>query len=268
MRDAMTGTELTSRSTDAEDYQDLPQPVGAMVKRFADGDVIAPHAHARDQLLCAVGGVMRLHTERDALIVPPDRAAFIPAGVEHSVRMHGALEMRTLYIATFGARETVPLVKVLSVSGLLRELIGALCDEAVVYEQGSRADLVARLIQDEIERARELPLSVPLPRDPRLQRLCAAVLADAADRRTLDAWSEIAGASTRPLARLFERDLGISFGDWRRRLRFHRAVEQLSGGTSIAEVARSSGYRSASAFSAAFRKFFGTAPSKLLTARL
>jgi len=236
-----------------------------MVKSFPDGHAIAPHRHDRDQLLYAVSGVMRLRTDRDALIVPADRAVYIPGGTRHAVRMHGAVEMRTLYIAPRPGGETVSVLRVLAVSTLLRELIGALCDEPVDYEKDSRGDKIARLIEDEIDRASELPLSVPLPRDPRLQRICAAVLADPADRRSLDAWSGTAGASARTLARLFERDLGISFGEWRRRLRFHRAVEQLSGGASIARVAQACGYRSPSAFSAAFHSFVGTPPSRFST---
>ncbi|WP_406600625.1 helix-turn-helix domain-containing protein [Thermohalobaculum sediminis] len=101
-------------------------------------------------------------------------------------------------------------------------------------------------------------------RSPIAEDLCRRA-ADPADRRSLDAWSGTAGASARTLARLFERDLGISFGEWRRRLRFHRAVEQLSGGASIARVAQACGYRSPSAFSAAFHSFVGTPPSRFST---
>ena len=62
------------RSTDPDDYQALPRPVAAMAKPFPSGFEIAPHEHARDQLLYAVAGVMRIETETEAWIVPPDRA--------------------------------------------------------------------------------------------------------------------------------------------------------------------------------------------------
>jgi AraC-like DNA-binding protein len=54
----------------------------------------------------------------------------------------------------------------------------------------------------------------------------------------------------------------MSFNQWRRRIRFHGALEALSRGETIATVAHSHGYRSASAFSAAYRKEMGIAPSK------
>ena len=254
-------TVKSERSTDPRAFQELPQAIGAMSKSFADGFIIPLHEHGRDQLLYAASGIMRLRTERVAWIVPPEGAVYIPARTPHSVSMHGNVDMRTLYIDATALRARPDALCVVEVSNLLRELILALSEEPVVY--GSRGALIADIIKLEIGRARELTLHVPLPRDLRLQRLCAALLADPSDRRTLEEWSEIAGASTRTLARLFERDLGMSFTRWRQRIRFHSALEALSFGDPISAVAEQHGYRSASAFSAAFRKVMGTPPSKI-----
>ena len=73
------------RSTDPRDYQELPQSLAVMAKRFNDGFVIDPHQHLRDQLIYAVSGVMRIGTSEDAWVVPPDRALLMPAGIEHSI---------------------------------------------------------------------------------------------------------------------------------------------------------------------------------------
>lgn len=253
----------SSRSTDPRDYQDLPQSVGAMSKYFADGLEIPLHEHERDQLLYATSGIMRLRTEREAWIVPRNSAVYIPAGRCHAVTMHGNVDMRTLYIDTGAIREAPPALRVIAVSRLLRELILALSEEPVVYGPDSRGALIAQLIEMEIGRAPELSLKVPLPTDARLQRLCAHLLADPSDRRTLDAWAEVAGSSSRTLARLFDRDLGMSFNRWRQRIRFHNALEALSCGAPISTVAHNHGYRSASAFSAAFGKVMGVPPSRI-----
>lgn len=259
----MRETPTQRRSTDPADYQHLPQAIGAMVKRFADGHVIAPHAHERHQLLYAVTGIMRLKTSRDALIVPPDRAIYIPSGLRHTVSMHGEVEMRTLYIEPSSAPDPAVALRVLCVSPLLRELIIALCDEPISYRAGSRGDHMACLIASEIDRAGELPLSVPLPQDPRLQKVCTAILSDPSNGRTLDGWSDIAGASARTLARLFERELGLSFSAWRQRVRFQHALEEVTKGTPVFRVARACGYRSPSAFTLAFRRAVGCAPSNI-----
>lgn len=253
----------TARSTKPSDYQDLQQPIGAMAKRFGDGTLVPLHRHDRDQLLYAIRGVMHLQTEHEAWVIPPDRAAYIPAQTLHAVAMHGTVHMRTLYIAPPTRDNRSLTMRVIGVSNLLRELILALSEEPLEYERDSRGERLAKLVELEVERASQLALNFPLPRDPRLQRLCAAILANPADRRTLEDWSQFAGASARTLTRLFERDLGINFNKWRQRIRFHNALDALSRGEPILQVAHQNGYDSASAFSAAFGKEMGIAPSKV-----
>jgi AraC-like DNA-binding protein len=234
-----------------------------MSKTFKDRSKVAPHHHSRDQLLYSVTGVMRVRTRAEAWIVPPDRAVYLPARVEHSIDIRGLVTMSTLYIAP-GEQDGLPVAPtVLEVSLLLRELVLALIDEPVAYDEQGRGGAIAELIFSEITRARRLPLVIPMPRDPRLLQVCNGILADPADRRTLDDWADEAGASVRTLARLFEEELRISFVTWRQRVRFHNALEAIVAREPIGLVAKRNGYRSASAFSAAFRSVMGQHPSSL-----
>jgi AraC-like DNA-binding protein/quercetin dioxygenase-like cupin family protein len=260
---AMKRHSSKGRSTNAEDYQSVPRPLAAMSKTFDNGHVIPPHHHPRDQFVYAVSGVMRVRTRTEAWIVPPDRAVYLPAQTEHSVSMRGLVTMCTLYIAPKPKHNLPTVPTVLEVSHLLRELVLALIDEPVIYDEQGRGGAVAFLIFGEIAKARRLPLVIPMPRDPRLLRVCNALLADPASRLTLDGWVDTAGASVRTLARLFEEELGLSFIAWRQRVRFHSALEAIIAGESISHVAEQSGYRSPSAFSAAFRHVMGQVPSSL-----
>ena len=131
------------RSTDPNDYQALPRPLAAMAKPFPSGFEIAPHEHARDQLLYAVAGVMHIETETEAWIVPPDRAVYLPARTRHRVVIRGDLEMRTLYIAAAEPAGLPQRPTVIEVSELLRALILALIDEPVLYDDAGRADRAA-----------------------------------------------------------------------------------------------------------------------------
>jgi AraC-like DNA-binding protein/quercetin dioxygenase-like cupin family protein len=254
---------VPTRSTDPDAYQHVPRPLAGMAKSFADGHEIALHQHRRDQLLYAVSGMMRIRTAREAWIVPPDRAVYIPAGAAHSVSMRGAVEMRTLYILPGSAPDLPTVPAALQVTDLLRALIMALIAEPLLYDERGRGGAIADLIHSEISRAARLSLVVPMPDDPRLCRICLALLADPADSRTLDQWAERAGASPRTLARLFREEVGLSFAAWRQRVRFHNALEALVKGEPLVRVAARNGYRSPSAFSAAFRKAMGASPSSL-----
>jgi len=252
-----------ARSTDPQDYQNVPRCVAAMAKSFADREETGAHAHPRDQLIHAVSGVMRVDTAAATWIVPPGRALYMPAGVVHSVAMRGRVEMRTLYIrAPAGAALPAEPV-VLEVSELLRALILALLEEPLLYDEQGRGGHLAGLIIDEIARARQLALKIPMPRDVRLTRLCERLMADPASGDTLDRLAEGTGASVRTLTRLFQSETGLTFTQWRQRLRFTNAFEALARGAPVGEVARSCGYASPSAFTAAFRKALGVTPAAL-----
>jgi AraC-like DNA-binding protein len=209
-----TMTPRPRRSTDADDYQFVPRPLAAMSKSFRDGFEIHPHHHARDQLVYAVTGVMRVRTATEAWIVPPDRAVYLPAHTVHSISIHGQVEMRTLYIVRDAHDDLPAAPTVLEVSGLLRELVLALIEEPVIYDEQGRGGAVALLILSEIAKAQRLSLVIPMPRDPRLLRVC-------------------------------------------------NALQAIVAGEPISRVAERNGYRSSSAFSAAFRKAMGQPPSSL-----
>lgn len=252
-----------ARSTDHQDYQAVPRPVAAMAKSFEARAHVPQHAHPRDQLLYAVEGVTRVSAERATWIVPPDRALYIPAGVAHAVTMRGRVEMRTLYIEAGAAPDLPGAPVVIEVSELLRALILALLAEPVLYDQNGRGGALAALILSEIARAPALALEIPMPRDARLARACERLLEDPARGDTLGSIAEHAGASARTLSRLFRHETGLSFSHWRQRVRFTNALEALVRGEPVAAVARASGYASASAFTAAFRRAMGRTPGSL-----
>jgi AraC-like DNA-binding protein len=255
---------MPNRSTNPADYQSVPRPVAAMPKDFADGDTIPPHQHRRAQLIYAATGVMRVTTGTGAFVVPPQRALWMPPGVVHALRMEGAVAMRTLYIEPGAAKGMPGDCAVVEVSALLRALILAAMDEPVLYDRSGRGGLIFRLILRELRAAPQLKLSIALPRDARLLRLCGSVLKDPGSDTTLDNWADKVGASTRTLARLFQRETGMRFTAWRAQARMVEALSLLSAGTPVAQVASRLGYRSASAFSQVFRRTLGKTPRQFV----
>ncbi|UWQ29250.1 helix-turn-helix domain-containing protein [Leisingera sp. M523] len=249
--------KTVARSVESLDYQELPVALAVMAKRFPDGYFVEPHDHPRDQLIYAVAGLMRVATSDDTWVVPPDRALFMPADIEHSIEICGNVEMRSLYITPLKAST----IKVLKVHSLLRELITHLGREPIDYSGNKRAEQIAALIRIELIEAEALPLNIPLPRDERLRRVCQRLMNDPSTTLPLEQLADDAGASSKTLARLCARELGMSFSAWRRRVRFSKAMELLDGGQPTKQVARSCGYDSPSAFTYAFRKEFGVPPS-------
>ena len=176
--------------------------------------------------------------------------------------MVGAVSMRSLYIRADAASAYWPECQVIEVGGLLRELILALTAEPIDYPEDGRAGQIAALVQSELAAARVVPFQIPWPRDRRLQAICAAILDQPGLSRSIEDWGDEVGASARTLIRLFQSELGLNYRQWVQ-LRLADAVCRLALGEPVARVAASLGYRSASAFSAMFRRALGARRSAI-----
>ncbi|HKV00318.1 MAG TPA: helix-turn-helix transcriptional regulator [Vineibacter sp.] len=234
-----------------------------MAKEFADGARIAPHTHERAQLIFAARGVMTISTAQGAWVVPPQRALWVPAGTVHEIRMAGVVSMRTLYVRGDAERGRLPTaIRVIAVSPLLRELILRACALPALYDEAGADGRIMTLILDEIAALPSLALDLPMPRDARLLTLCHRLRVEPGDSRTLDDWARAAGASARTLARLFLKETGLSFADWRQQARLLAAMARLAEGQPITRIALDLGYDSPSAFAAMFKRSLGTPPSR------
>jgi AraC-like DNA-binding protein len=231
-----------------------------------------PHSHPWAQLAYCASGIVQVTAslgerpgEEITYIVPPSRAVWIAPGARHAVHVLQAAEFRTLYIDASAAPAGWRDCRVIVVSPLLRELVGALEVPARQALPKAREDNLTGLVLDEIARADTLELGVPLPHtqtgDKRLRALCEAVLRSPAERATLAEWASDVGASERTLARLFRAELGMSYQQWRQQAVLAHALPLLAQGVAISHVAAASGYASDSAFTAMFKAALGQPPS-------
>ena len=240
----------------------LPVPVVAYARDLEADERIPWHGHGRAQLVHASSGVMTVTTASGAFVVPPQRAVWMPAGVDHRIDAHGRVTMRTVYVAA-----SVPIVlpaevRVLQVTALLRELILAAVAAPSDYSPEDATGRLMAVLLDQITALPVAPLALPMPRERRLGSIVEGLMADPADRRTLAQWALVSGASARTLARLFQAETGMSFADWRQQRRLLRALELLATGTPVTTVAAETGYDSASAFTAMFRRALGAVPGR------
>ena len=237
----------------------LSDPVVAYAADFDRGEIIAPHAHDRAQLVFAKDGIMSVTTEEGIWVVPPQRAVWLPPRIVHEIRFATRGSMRTLYFEPEICRTTPSNCAVVSVSPLLRELIiGSV--EGVQAKRRWRHSVP--LILEEISSAGAVPLHLPGAGDPRLARVTDALKAEPASQRTLAGWASSIGVSARTLARLFVAQTGMTFRQWQRQARLLEALVRLADRQPVTTVAYDLGYESPSAFIYAFRRALGTTPKR------
>jgi AraC-like DNA-binding protein len=236
-------------------------PVLGIATDYPAGHVIAPHAHAKGQLIHAVQGVMVVAAPGGQWVVPPTRGLWVPAGFVHGIRCIGLVHMRSLWVRPEVAPQLPRECRAVGVSPLLRELIQAATEIVSPYAAESRDGRLMRLVLDELEALPVLPLHLPQPSDPRLRRICARLARRPEDPATLADWAARLGVDAKTIQRLFARDTGMTFGQWRQQSRLLHALEQLARGEKVVDVALALGYESPSAFAAMFKRQFGETPS-------
>ncbi|SDD29282.1 AraC family transcriptional regulator [Paraburkholderia lycopersici] len=233
----------------------------SLARYYPRGLQIEPHSHTWAQVLYAVSGVMWVEVGREALVVPPQRAVWLPPGTQHAIHMLSAVEMRNLYLHERDSRHLSERCEVFEINGLLRELITSLAERA----RDDDAWLAAAygLATIELARAPRSTLRIPLPgaSDRRLALLCRTVIDNPSADIGFEQHAATVGASVRTLARLFTRELGMGFAQWRRQVQLAVAVSRLAQGQPVSAVARALGYLPSS-FSDMFRRELGTPPSE------
>lgn len=252
----------TSKHLDS--LEELPQSVVAYGRDLDKGNILPFHSHQRGQLVYASKGIMIVTTRKDSYTVPPQRAVWMPPGVEHQINARSPVKMRTLYIDSQAAMDLPDEVYVLQVTLLLRELILAAVSSGPGFEPDSPQSRIISVILDQLPKQPIASLKLPLPSDPRLSRVTQSLIDNPADSRDLGDFAKQVGASKRTLVRLFPSQTGMTFSEWRQQRRLSYALELLMTGESITSIALETGYDNASAFIAMFRRCLGTTPMRYL----
>ena len=228
-------------------------------------DLVTPwHTHDLHQLLYAFEGVAEVETAGSRHLLPPQQAAWIPAGLAHQTTLR-----RVRSVAVFFDPAMVPdrgtRVRVLAAVPPMREMI--------VYALRWRIDRPASdatadaffealaLLAAEWLDSAEAPLRLPTSTLPTIHTIMDHTQANLADVTAKDVCSA-AGLSERSLRRQFPAATGMTWQQYRLTSRILRAMATLAeGDRTVLDVATQVGFDSLSGFNRAFRRLNGETPS-------
>jgi AraC-like DNA-binding protein len=226
------------------------------------------HSHEVHQIEYALHGVVEVETDSAHYLLPPQQAAWIPAGLEHQAVMNPDVKTvavmfdRTL-ISDGGDR-----ARILAVSPLIREMMIYALRWPIDRARGAADDentsdrffaTLAALVSEALDH--EAPLSLPTSDNP----IVAAAL-DYTKKNlgtvTSEEVSRAVSVSERTLRRLFADTLGLSWRTYLLHARMLRAMALLAAPMqSVQETATTVGFDSVSSFTRAFAQFSGETPS-------
>jgi AraC-like DNA-binding protein len=222
------------------------------------------HHHDLHQIEYAVTGVVEVETADGHYLLPPQQAAWIPAGLEHQATINSSVRTVSVMFDPRIVPHPGDRARIVAVSPLVREM--------VIYAQRwpiSRvtADEVsdgffrtlAHLVSESLDH--EEPLSLPTSSDP----VVAAAMTYTREHLDTVSAAEVShaiGVSERTLRRQFSAVLGMSWRSYLLQARLLRAMALLTEpGPSVLDVSLAVGFENVSAFARAFAQRCGETPS-------
>ena len=220
------------------------------------------HVHDKAQLLYAPQGCISIQLEGRRSVLPPTRAAWIPAGVKHCAQMNNVVEYRSLYFSDSAAPQ-IDQIRIVEVSPLLQALI-----ERMAFWQWDKPEYEMRntlaLFIEELNQAPEQSLTLPIPSDPRFKSWLETLTQPDQIAPSLNQLAEQVGASSKTISRIFARETGMPYQSWRQQWRLLRSIELLSQGLQVNDVAYQLEFSSDSAFITFFKQQTGSTPFQYL----
>jgi len=247
-----------------EQYFTDTRPIIALCETFPDAHHVQAHLHQRGQLFCPMSGLAMASTSHGTWVVPCRRALWIPASVRHELRMEGVVEMQSLYFDTGVFTDMPDRCRVVAISSLMRSLMAEAVALPIRYDREGRSGTIMKLIGYEVGRLRELPLSLPLPTDKALARRCLKFSASPKANAKIDDWASSLHLTRRTFTRLFRRETGLSFVEWRQQACILAALLKLIAGASVTQTAADLGYDNPAAFSTLFKRTLSVAPREYI----
>ncbi|MCV7155092.1 AraC family transcriptional regulator [Mycolicibacterium pyrenivorans] len=235
-----------------------------------EGDALITgwHSHDVHQIEYALHGVVEVETDSAHYLLPPQQAAWLPAGLAHQAVVNPdvktvAVMFDPALIADAGDR-----ARILAVSPLIREMMIYALRWPIDRRRGAAQDedvsdgffrTLAALVCEALEH--EAPLSLPTSDHP----IVAAAMAytkQHLDTVTCEQVSRAVSVSERTLRRLFADTLGLPWRTYLLHARMLRAMALLAAPMqSVQETATAVGFDSVSSFTRAFAQFCGETPS-------
>lgn len=220
-----------------------------------------PHHHSWYQLMYASQGILHVEYQNQIMLVPPQKAVWLAPNCDHGVKAPIGAKFHSLYFRPDVVAKMGDQNKVLNITPLVRELI---LSTGNISQKQTLDETEQRLIQvliDQLALQSDNALSLLIPSDKRLNKLVTQLMKEPSNSLSLDEWSTKLAVSSRTITRIFNKEVGTGFKEWRQKVRLLESINLLEQGEmSVTQVALEVGYNSPSAFTYAFKQVFKNNP--------
>ncbi len=220
------------------------------------------HEHDWGQLYWLKNGMINVETGKAQWAITPGSVGWTPKHCAHKVKIFASVQV---YVLDLNYADSDGFPKEPGVYGM-STFLHALLQRASEFDTSdyppSYLGHLLGLLGYEIAQLQELPLGLPLPIDRRARNIADELMRSPASDLSQEQLASQWGVSVRTLSRIFSKQTGLTFSQWRQQSKIVTSLTLIQQGLSIAEVAERSGYSNVSAYIEAFRQRFGETPGK------
>lgn len=239
---------------------DLEASVIGIASDFTNHDS-GLHQHEKAQFLYAPSGCITVISENKKSILPPTMGVWLPANFPHRVITRNVVAYRSIYFDTVLFPEVPVGLTILNVNNLLKEII----EKISFWEWDMPFDLqknVLSVFWEEFYSAAKENLTLIVPQDLRIKPFVehwnlGESLPPFLKKLAIDAL-----VSEKTIGRIFLKETGMSYQEWRQQWRLQKAIELLAEGKNVGETAYALEFSSDSAFIEFFKKYLRATPMK------
>lgn len=242
---------------------DPSKPIVGYNERITNA-ICSAHAHPRAQLLYATSGVMNVVVKNEIWVVNPLQGLWIPGDVEHQVTFQENVELYSIFIDPSCTKTLSDHCFSFDMNEFLKQLLFKIISFEKNIERTIKEEKIMEVFLDELTLIEPSNTFLPTSNNIKLKKVIDLLMNDIASKKTLDYYADISFISSRTLSRLFTKELGMSFSDWRIRLKLLEAIKRLGEKQSVKEIAFDLGYENTSAFIFMFKKNLGKTPSNYI----
>jgi AraC-like DNA-binding protein len=240
----------------------LPAAIYFRAEQMSAEAIYPTHSHAWGEFVYSFSGVMEVKLAERHYLAPPQYGIWLPPRVEHTGQNRHETCHSSLYIAEELCGGLPASTCALTVSPLVRAMLEHLRHHTPGLPRTESEERLLRVLVDQLAGAECAGSYLPTSEDPVLGRVLRELEANPGDSRSLPELAHAAGTTERTLLRRCQRDLGMTFAEWRQRLRVIKAMPLLEAGDSVENIALDLGYASASAFITMFRRLTDETPDE------
>ncbi|MBC3616123.1 helix-turn-helix transcriptional regulator [Vibrio metschnikovii] len=242
--------------------EQAPSAVFMNFEAFLSNTETREHSHAWGQVQLISGGILEMEAEAMRFLAPPHLAIWVPAGIRHKSYNRRPIEYCSLNIATEMTEGFPQKTSLIKVTPIVSAIIDDFRQRSVSVATSREDQRLVQVLLDQLATQETQHHFLPSSHHKYLSPILKAIEENPTDETTLSQWAQRIHTTERTLARYCQAELGMSFTEWRLRVRYLHSMELLRHGQSVKEVALTLGYNQASPFISMFKKYSGQTPEQ------